>query len=247
MAKSKFLKDSQAEFDSSVSSLTIFYKIGLWIPIIISLITGVVGIILIANTDFDKFVKIFSIVGIVVGVIADVFLILVIQAIYRLNIYHLERINYNTTVMCESLIELVKKNKINENKENQSVESTNILEEEYLLATNGINQMINMKLINDKQFELYIKSLISLGEYKDSNKLIDLYKKKYNEIKNNTVQKEDQDSIIMKKLNNLLKDKRISSEKYNEYSSILANISKCKNETDKQSQYKKLMMILDLY
>ena len=251
MNKSDFLNENKAEYSDSLPSLNIFYKIGLWIPIILSLIAGLIGIILIANSNFDQNTKIWDIIAIVFGVIAEIFLILVIQAIYRLNIYHLERINYNTRLICENLSEIVKSmNNKNEDKiENGDTvnSNNNVLEEDYVLATTGINQMLNLKLINDKQFDLYIKILDSLGEFKDSNKLIDLYKNKYLDLKNSSIKPKDTETQIIEKLNKLLSDKRITPEKYNEYSSILSNISKNQNEKEKQSQYKKLMMVLDLY
>ena len=244
MTKSKFLQENRAENTKSLSKLVTWYVIALWIPLAISAIGGVIGMIYVVNIDLANSAKVGIIIGICIVFVIELVFILAFQSFIRLHTYHLERINYNT----ELLIEALEKLEIKTNEENKTESNNDVLETEFNNASKNIELMLSLKQINDKQFDLYIKSLEELGTYKNSNILVPIYKQKYEELKKaNDPQTKDYEKEIYNKLVNLLDEGKISNAKYKEYYDLVNTISKNKSINDRIAQYKKLLSLLSTY
>jgi len=244
MDKSKFLKDHQAEQTTSLSKLVTLYIVALWIPIIISLIADLIGIFCVVDMAIDEKIKLGIIIGICVFFFVELFFIIAFQSFIRIQTYHLERINYNTALLIETVEKLNLNNK--ENNSDSNIEN-DILEEQFNNAKKGIELMISLKQINDKQFNLYIESLEKLETYNYSNLLIPIYKQKYEFMKSNFNPTEEDEKQIVDKLSSLVAEKKISQDKYKEYSDLFINISKIISIDDKKNQYKKLLVLLNSY
>ena len=92
MTKSKFLQENRAENTKSLSKLVTWYVIALWIPLAISAIGGVIGMIYVVNIDLANSAKVGIIIGICIVFVIELVFILAFQSFIRLHTYHLERI-----------------------------------------------------------------------------------------------------------------------------------------------------------
>lgn len=251
-----YIRQNHAEADNSVNVLKPFYKILIWLPMILIGLYAIVGIIIFAVLEIEVLYKIFIILGIIIEATILVVIILVLQAYERLMMYHMERTNYNTSKINYQLDLIISSMNIEEKSNVSSTASTktipvnnnNILNEEFMKAKNGIEAMLNDKIINDKQFDIYIKMLQNLGGYNNSNELINLYKIKYDKIKNvNTKNLNVIYDELLLQIADLYNSNKINKEKYDEYVSILNNISDMKDSFEQEKAYKKLKIILSMY
>ena len=235
-----------AETNGSVANLKPFYKIFIWLPHVIIAIYGLVGIIVIACLDIEILFKVLSILGAILEVFLAIFLTLVIQSITRLNMYHIERINYNTSKIQDQLDQILLT--MSGEKIGDTTINNDLMNEDYIKATSGIESMLKDKIINDNQFDIYIKMLERLGSYKNSNDKIILYKSKYNDLKLTVV---DETSsyyeTLMIQISDLYQGKKITKDKYLEYVDVLNNISKIQDKDEQEKAYKKLKIILSMY
>ncbi len=241
---SEHIKMNHAEYSFNISSFKSFYRIYIWLPYLILTIAFFIMIVYAAISDVETGHKVGLIITYVISYFLSVLLLFISQVIIRLLVFHIERINYNSLAILEKLTEICDQKKENINKEDKT--NTDIsLEADYILSKNGLENMINDKIIDDKRFNLYINILKTLNNYNNCNDLIEEYKNKYSNIKkDNSVL--SLDDGLKQKLDLLLKEKRINDNQYNEYMSLIEKINEYKDE-QQIILYKKIIDVLNTY